>query len=107
MMAVTGPEAATCLKAHVKEDLTKLLFGQALFADVAGVKCHIARGGYTGEDGFEVIHRLNVNVVCVGAPHILVSSDLDTSSRHRQDYRPPDQSSVRIPRATHRAGRTG
>lgn len=22
--------------------------------DIAGVECHVARGGYTGEDGFEV-----------------------------------------------------
>ncbi|KAG9011085.1 Aminomethyltransferase, mitochondrial [Tulasnella sp. JGI-2019a] len=54
LVALQGPEAATCLQQHVKEDLTKLLFGQSMFAEVAGVKCHIARGGYTGEDGFEI-----------------------------------------------------
>lgn len=50
----TGPEAAKVLQAHVKEDLGKLYFGQSGYFDVAGVKCHVARGGYTGEDGFEV-----------------------------------------------------
>jgi len=29
-------------------------FGQGAHVDINGAKCHIARGGYTGEDGFEV-----------------------------------------------------
>lgn len=49
-----GPEAAKVLQSHVKEDLGKLYFGQSGYFEVAGVKCHVARGGYTGEDGFEV-----------------------------------------------------
>ena len=36
------------------KDLTTVKFGQATYAKVNGVECHIARGGYTGEDGFEV-----------------------------------------------------
>lgn len=40
-------------------DLSKLYFGQSIFADLKlpsseTVKVHIARGGYTGEDGFEI-----------------------------------------------------
>lgn len=38
----------------IDKDLTEVKFGQATYAKVAGVECHIARGGYTGEDGFEV-----------------------------------------------------
>jgi aminomethyltransferase len=38
----------------IDKDLTTVKFGQATYAKVAGVECHIARGGYTGEDGFEV-----------------------------------------------------
>lgn len=49
-----GPEAAQILQNHVKEDLNQLYFGSSGYYDVAGVKCHVARGGYTGEDGFEV-----------------------------------------------------
>ncbi|KAG8973846.1 Aminomethyltransferase, mitochondrial [Tulasnella sp. 425] len=54
LVALQGPEAAKVLQAHVKEDLGKLYFGQSGYFDVAGVKCHVARGGYTGEDGFEI-----------------------------------------------------
>lgn len=63
-LSFIGPEAASCLQQHVKEDLSKLYFGRSAFMDVAGVKCHVARGGYTGEDGFEVrehmIHTLSL-----------------------------------------------
>lgn len=35
-------------------DVANFKFGDADYVNVAGVKCHIARGGYTGEDGFEI-----------------------------------------------------
>lgn len=51
----TGPKAAEVLSKHTDADLTSLFFGRSVFATVAGVEnCHIARGGYTGEDGFEI-----------------------------------------------------
>lgn len=55
LVALQGPKAAEALQVLVKDvDLTGVKFGQSAFADVNGVRCHIARGGYTGEDGFEV-----------------------------------------------------
>lgn len=65
LVALQGPTAAQALQGLTKADLTAVKFGQSVFADVDGVRCHIARGGYTGEDGFEVsrqssrtLHRL-------------------------------------------------
>lgn len=49
-----GPGAAEYLQKLTSYDLTKLVFGSSAYMDVAGVECHVARGGYTGEDGFEV-----------------------------------------------------
>lgn len=54
LVALQGPKAADVLQSLTDVDLTGVKFGQSVFADVNGVKCHIARGGYTGEDGFEV-----------------------------------------------------
>lgn len=57
LVALQGPKAAESLQGLVKGmDLTGVKFGQSTFAEVNGVRCHIARGGYTGEDGFEVCH---------------------------------------------------
>ncbi|KAL7418431.1 Aminomethyltransferase, mitochondrial [Cryptotrichosporon argae] len=54
LVALQGPRAAKVLQKLVKEDLAEIKFGQSTWADVAGVPCHVARGGYTGEDGFEI-----------------------------------------------------
>ena len=54
LLALQGPAAAAHLQALTPFDLRTLTFGRAAFADVAGVRVHVARGGYTGEDGFEV-----------------------------------------------------
>lgn len=58
LVALQGPKAAEVLSKHVdpaQVDLSKLTFGKSAYATVAGVPdCHIARGGYTGEDGFEI-----------------------------------------------------
>ncbi|KAG8894084.1 Aminomethyltransferase, mitochondrial, partial [Tulasnella sp. 403] len=54
LVALQGPEAAKCLQQHVKEDLSKLVFGTSAYMVVGGARCHVARGGYTGEDGFEI-----------------------------------------------------
>lgn len=35
-------------------DLSELKFGFSQYVTIGGVECHVARGGYTGEDGFEV-----------------------------------------------------
>ncbi|KZT52920.1 glycine cleavage system T protein [Calocera cornea HHB12733] len=54
LVALQGPEAPAVLQQLTKYDLTELPFGKSTYADIVGVRCHIARGGYTGEDGFEI-----------------------------------------------------
>ncbi|OLL24110.1 putative aminomethyltransferase, mitochondrial [Neolecta irregularis DAH-3] len=54
LIALQGPFAADVLNIHTTADLTPLKFGQSAYLTVAGVECHVARGGYTGEDGFEI-----------------------------------------------------
>jgi aminomethyltransferase len=56
LVALQGPKAAAALATLTDADLVALKFGQSVYADVGKekVRCHIARGGYTGEDGFEV-----------------------------------------------------
>jgi aminomethyltransferase len=56
LVALQGPKAAEVLATMTQADLPALKFGQSVFAKVGKdrVTCHIARGGYTGEDGFEV-----------------------------------------------------
>lgn len=54
LVALQGPKAAEVLQTMVELDLTSMKFGQSAHVEIDGAKCHIARGGYTGEDGFEV-----------------------------------------------------
>jgi aminomethyltransferase len=55
LIALQGPKAAEALAKHTDVDLSKLTFGKSVYATVAGAPdCHIVRGGYTGEDGFEI-----------------------------------------------------
>ncbi|KAI7849510.1 glycine cleavage system T protein [Circinella umbellata] len=54
LIAIQGPSAATALEKLVGKDLNDFGFMHGRFMDVAGIPCHIARSGYTGEDGFEL-----------------------------------------------------
>ncbi|KAK3330341.1 hypothetical protein B0H66DRAFT_469873 [Apodospora peruviana] len=64
LVALQGPDAegvlAEALADHGKVDLKKLYFGQSIYAQVKmhGMRVSspllISRGGYTGEDGFEI-----------------------------------------------------
>lgn len=60
LVALQGPDAAAVLAKHLPADfdLGALTFGRSAIVplDARGkrVECHVARGGYTGEDGFEV-----------------------------------------------------
>ncbi|AGN01096.1 glycine cleavage system aminomethyltransferase T [Salinarchaeum sp. Harcht-Bsk1] len=54
MLAIQGPEAMAAM-AEIGEDVSDLGRFEARWADVAGVECWVARTGYTGEDGVELI----------------------------------------------------
>lgn len=49
-----GPKSAQALQALTGQDLTDFKFMTGRFFSIHGVECHVARSGYTGEDGFEV-----------------------------------------------------
>ncbi|HBB34061.1 MAG TPA: glycine cleavage system aminomethyltransferase GcvT [Cyanobacteria bacterium UBA8803] len=55
LIALQGPQAVTYLQPLVEEDLTLLKFFGHLEATLLGKSAFIARTGYTGEDGFEVM----------------------------------------------------
>lgn len=55
LVALQGPTAVQALQGLAPQaDLSKLYFGQSLNTPVSDLNCHVARSGYTGEDGFEV-----------------------------------------------------
>lgn len=62
LLALQGPEAAQYLQALTSFDLTALTFGKSAFVTIEGYNLHVARGGYTGEDGFEVSLLLSSTV---------------------------------------------
>ncbi|TBU39326.1 glycine cleavage system T protein [Dichomitus squalens] len=54
LLALQGPEAAQYLQGLTSFDLRELTFGRSAFVPIEGFNLHVARGGYTGEDGFEI-----------------------------------------------------
>ncbi|CAE6515929.1 unnamed protein product [Rhizoctonia solani] len=56
LVALQGPKAAEVLQNISPFDFPSLVFGRSAFVDITGVRCHVARGGYTGEDGFEAFN---------------------------------------------------
>ena len=55
LLALQGPCASTVLQTLTTHKLETLKFGSAAYATVVGVQdVLISRGGYTGEDGFEI-----------------------------------------------------
>jgi glycine cleavage system aminomethyltransferase T len=54
VMLPPGPKAASYLQGLTSFDLRQLTFGSSAFVPIEGFNLHVARGGYTGEDGFEV-----------------------------------------------------
>jgi aminomethyltransferase len=53
-LALQGPAAPVILQPLTALDLSQLKSFHCAFADVIGVRCMVARTGYTGEDGFEL-----------------------------------------------------
>ncbi|KAH6915701.1 aminomethyltransferase [Coprinopsis sp. MPI-PUGE-AT-0042] len=54
LLALQGPRAAAYLQSLTSFDLGQLYFGRAAYVPIEGFNLHVARGGYTGEDGFEI-----------------------------------------------------
>ncbi|KAI5475559.1 aminomethyltransferase [Pseudohyphozyma bogoriensis] len=58
LVALQGPEAAKALESVLPKDVAALLpkvtFGSSIKANTSWGELHLARGGYTGEDGFEI-----------------------------------------------------
>jgi aminomethyltransferase len=54
LLALQGPGAAPYLQNLTSFDLRALTFGRSAFVPLEGFNLHVARGGYTGEDGFEI-----------------------------------------------------
>lgn len=53
LLALQGPKAVEVLARHCSES-SSLAFMSSTRALFDGIDCHIARSGYTGEDGFEI-----------------------------------------------------
>jgi aminomethyltransferase len=57
LLAIQGPSAHKVLQKFTNTDLSKIYFGNSKYITVPGfnnAELHLARGGYTGEDGFEI-----------------------------------------------------
>ncbi|WBW71245.1 glycine decarboxylase T subunit [Schizosaccharomyces osmophilus] len=55
LIAIQGPETATVIQSLASSyDFSALKFGQSAYVDIKGIQCLVSRGGYTGEDGFEI-----------------------------------------------------
>jgi aminomethyltransferase len=55
MFAAQGPDAVDIVADAADERITDIPRFEARYASVAGVECWLARTGYTGEDGFELV----------------------------------------------------
>lgn len=62
LIAIQGPKAVTYLQPFVQEDLTPIKAFGHLEATVLDQPAFIARTGYTGEDGFEVMLAPDVGI---------------------------------------------
>ncbi|KAG0271662.1 hypothetical protein BGZ95_000493 [Linnemannia exigua] len=49
-----GPKAAAVIEGLVGKSLQDFPFMDGRFMTIKGIECHVARSGYTGEDGFEI-----------------------------------------------------
>jgi aminomethyltransferase len=56
LLAIQGPKSQEILQKFTNEDLSKIYFGQTRFLNLSPISglVHLARSGYTGEDGFEL-----------------------------------------------------
>mmetsp|Transcript_21958 Transcript_21958/g.26753 ORF Transcript_21958/g.26753 Transcript_21958/m.26753 type:complete len:422 (+) Transcript_21958:114-1379(+) len=54
LFALQGPKSMHALQCIINVDLSKMAFMTSADVEIGGISCGLARGGYTGEDGFEV-----------------------------------------------------
>ena len=57
LLALQGPGSPLCLARHVKDDIGELKKNRKMVSRLNGCVVDIARTGYTGEDGFEILCR--------------------------------------------------
>ncbi len=55
MMAIQGPLSAKLAKRYLPEELSSLAHRKAYIGEIFGIEIIAFRGGYTGEDGFEIV----------------------------------------------------
>lgn len=81
-LALQGPAAEAILQPLTAQPLAAIKSFQFQFADVAAIRCMVARTGYTGEPGFELYchseaaERLWDALMAAGEPHGLVAVGL-------------------------------
>jgi glycine cleavage system T protein (aminomethyltransferase) len=54
LIALQGPSSADVLQKLTRFDLKQLTFGHASSVPLLNTEAYVTRGGYTGEDGFEI-----------------------------------------------------
>lgn len=94
LLALQGPKAAEVLASMTEGDLSTLKFGQSRFMKLGkeGVECHVARGGYTGEDGFEVSIATPVPLAKWNGR---LKADIHPTRAHHLHHHPPHFQSLR------------
>ena len=81
-LAIQGPKALGVLERLTRMPIEALKYYRFSFGEVEGIKCLIARTGYTGEDGFEIYfspehsERLWIDLLEAGRPEGLVPCGL-------------------------------
>lgn len=92
---MAGPEAAEYLQSLTSYDLQELTFGKSAFVPMEGFNLHVARGGYTGEDGFEVISTFYFPISIKPEAYFLDLNTAVSNSRGSETF-------VEIARTAHR-----
>lgn len=65
LLALQGPKSALVLRAFSSQAVS-LPFMGSCYDDIDGIRCHIARSGYTGEDGFEISCQADKAIALAG-----------------------------------------